>query len=106
MHPLLDSALARMPGLYARLVGLRRHPNLEKILYLRLIRRGDAVLDVGANTGYYTLLFSHLAGAHGRVHAFEPVPPTFALLSRNTRRADNVVLNDCAVSDTAGPLSL
>jgi FkbM family methyltransferase len=113
MHPLLESAFARVPGLYARLVGLRRRPNIEKIAFLRLLHRGDTVLDIGANAGYYTLLFSHLAGPRGHVHAFEPIPPTFALLSSHIthgRRFDNAVLNNCAVSDAAdaagGPLTL
>ena len=38
------------------------------------IRSGDTVLDIGANVGYYTLLFAELVGEHGRVFAFEPDP--------------------------------
>ena len=109
MHPVLDFGLAQVPGLYARLVALRRPPNVEKIVFLRLVRRGDVVLDIGANAGYYTLLFSHLAGPQGRVHAFEPVAQTFAILSRQVQRnrgSDNVVLNQCALADRAGDVSL
>lgn len=40
----------------------------------RVIREGDVVYDVGAHTGYYTLLASLRAGEHGRVVAFEPRP--------------------------------
>jgi FkbM family methyltransferase len=101
--------LAQVPGLYARLVALRRPPNVEKIIFLTLVRRGDTVLDVGANTGYYTLLFSHLAGSQGRVHAFEPVAPTFSLLASHVKRKgafDNIVLNERALADRAGPVSL
>lgn len=36
------------------------------------IGRGDVCLDVGANRGYLTVLFSLLSGPTGRVHAFEP----------------------------------
>lgn len=102
LRGLLERALTRVPGLYARLIARRRQPNLEKIVFLRLLRRGDTVADVGANAGYYTLLFSHLVGPRGRVHAFEPVPPTFARLQTNVRQAGrsaNVLLNNLAVAD-------
>jgi FkbM family methyltransferase len=38
------------------------------------IQPGMHVLDVGASTGYYTLLFSKLVGETGRVLSFEPIP--------------------------------
>jgi FkbM family methyltransferase len=43
-----------------------------------LLRPGMTVLDVGANFGWYTGLFSRLVGPQGRVHAFEPLPSAFA----------------------------
>jgi FkbM family methyltransferase len=39
----------------------------------RLLRPGDTAVDVGANVGFYTLLFARLVGPAGSVHAFEPV---------------------------------
>lgn len=105
MHPLLDFSLAQVPALYSRVIALRAAPNLDKIVFLRLIDRGDVVVDAGANAGYYTVLFSHLAGRRGQVHAFEPVPPTFALLAANVARSarfGNVRLNACGLADGAG----
>ncbi|MBI2216457.1 MAG: FkbM family methyltransferase [Candidatus Rokubacteria bacterium] len=69
-----------------------------------LVQRGDHVLDVGANVGWYTKLLSELVGPGGRVFSAEPVPPTFELLSFCVRslRLDNVELVDCALSDGAG----
>ena len=44
------------------------------------IHAGDAILDVGANIGAYTVLFAQWTGASGRVFAFEPAPePRHAL---------------------------
>ncbi len=36
------------------------------------ISSGATVIDVGANIGLTTLVFSELAGSNGRVHSFEP----------------------------------
>ena len=109
MRSWLNFALAQAPGIYARLTRCRRQVNCEKLAFLALVRRGDVVFDVGANHGYYTVLFSHLAGSSGRVHAFEPVPPTFELLAANVKREcrfDNVVLNQCALAAADGELPL
>jgi FkbM family methyltransferase len=37
-----------------------------------LIRRGDMVIDVGANVGFYTAIFSKIVGPEGRVLAIDP----------------------------------
>lgn len=68
------------------------------------IRPGDVVLDVGANIGYYTLLFAKLVGPTGRVHAFEPDPTNFAVLSHNValNGYTNVTLHQKAVAERAG----
>ena len=61
-------------------------------------------LDIGANIGHYTARLSELAGATGRVLAFEPVATTFHLLSSNARHFAhaNVSLFQAAVSDGTG----
>jgi FkbM family methyltransferase len=67
----------------------------------RLIRRGDTVLDVGANVGLWTHFLSKWVGGVGRVWSFEPIPETFAILSECIRRLadENVVPINIAVSD-------
>jgi FkbM family methyltransferase len=109
VKPWLRFALAQAPGLYSWALRRRTAVNLEKLTFLALVRRGDVVLDIGANLGYYTLLFSHLVGRRGRVHAFEPVPTTFSLLAAavaRERRFANVALNACALSAANGELRL
>jgi FkbM family methyltransferase len=94
----MHSSLLRFPKLYAKLIYLRKYPNFEKILYLKAIKSGDVVLDIGANYGYFTTLFSGLVSTCGEVHAFEPVPETYKLLLENTRRLmPNIKANNFAV---------
>lgn len=73
---------------------------------LRMIGRGVSFIDVGAHFGYFSLLASRLVGEEGRVHAFEPTPRTFEVLSRNLGGKRNVVLNKCAVFSGDSGISL
>lgn len=72
------------------------------------IKKGDVVLDIGANIGYYTLIFAKLVGEEGKVYAFEPDPNTFALLKKNieVNKYQNVILEQKAVSNKTGKIKL
>jgi FkbM family methyltransferase len=72
------------------------------------VKPGDVVLDIGANIGYYTLIFARLVGEKGRVYAFEPDPTNYRLLKKNVRANgyQNVIFVNKAVAETSGPLSL
>lgn len=72
------------------------------------IRKGDIVLDIGANIGYYTLIFARLVGEQGKVFAFEPDPTNFSLLQKNVEinGYKNVELVQEAVSNKTGKLRL
>jgi FkbM family methyltransferase len=94
---------ATAPQLYLATLKILRRGSIEKRLYISILRKGDVVIDAGANVGYFTMLFSDLVGARGRVHAFEPVPATFGLLSENVRQFPyytNVSLNCAALGDS------
>ena len=41
------------------------------------LEKGDYVIDVGANIGFYTREFSRLVGRNGRVMALEPFKKHF-----------------------------
>lgn len=65
------------------------------------IKKGDIVLDIGANIGYYTLLMADLVGDNGKVFAFEPEPYNFELLRKNIEinTCKNVILEKKAISN-------
>jgi len=70
-------------------------------LIRRVIPEGAKVIDIGANVGHYTILFSGLVGKKGRVLAFEPIPNTFSLLVSNVNfsKSYNVTLINAAVGN-------
>lgn len=72
------------------------------------LQPGDTAVDVGANIGLYTLLFSKLVGPEGRVHSFEPAPENVRRLRVNLllNAADNVDAHQAAVFSRPGALTL
>jgi FkbM family methyltransferase len=80
-----------------------RH-NMPLQLSRSLIRRGDTLMDVGANTGLWALGAALRVGPEGAVHAFEPVPDNFARLTRNLKLNGftNVTCQKLALSDKCG----
>jgi FkbM family methyltransferase len=63
----------------------------------KLVKPGDTVLDIGANVGYYSMLFAKWVGSNGKVIAVEPVPNFFEMLRWNTRRFKNIQYLNCAL---------
>ena len=84
--------------------GLRGGAPFEPEVSLALrqcIQPGSVVLVIGANVGYFTAHMSQLVGSAGLVHAFEPEPRNFSLLSSNVaaNHLQNVVLHHMALGD-------
>jgi FkbM family methyltransferase len=73
-----------------------------------LVKKGDTIIDVGAWIGDLSLLFSHLVGEKGVVHAFEPMNESFSILEKNTRlnNMDNIQLHNMAISNVLDDVTL
>src|SRR5262245_3574634 len=70
--------------------------------------QGGHILDVGANIGYSTSLFSRVVAPDKCVFAFEPEPFNFALLRHviRTRATDRVIAIPAAVGAVEGEIRL
>lgn len=75
--------------------------------FARNIEEGDFVVDIGANCGYFTMLFEKLVGKDGRVVAYE-ASKRYADLLADTKAANgaNFVIENRAVADKPGELTL
>ena len=72
-------------GIYADLfLHRRREPICTQYLMVGdVVRKGDVVLDIGANIGYYVLVEHKLVGDKGKIYAVEPVLNNFRMLEKN-----------------------
>ena len=80
-------------------LGIGRHSAAYEYPHFlsRLVAKGDTVLDIGANLGYYSRILSHLVGDQGVVLAVEPVKPILGVLKHNLRGCHNVEIHNCAL---------
>ncbi len=71
----------------------------------RYLRPGDAVLDIGANIGVYTLLSASIIGPTGKIVAYEPNGESFERLLENIKingLENRVDARRVAVGETRG----
>lgn len=80
-------------------------PNLTAY-FKETVQTDDHILDIGANIGYFSLLFASLTEVSGQVIAAEPDPTNIVLLERNIERNgfdhDSVGIVQKAISDHIG----
>ncbi|MBK9793326.1 MAG: FkbM family methyltransferase [Sphingobacteriales bacterium] len=84
----------------------KRQDKHEIALLKQYIKKGDIVLDIGANIGFYTKILSDLVGETGKVYAFEPDKTNFSHLKKAVENLKNVALINKAVSDKTGVITL
>ncbi len=88
-------------GLSKELKLFKTHEPLTTSLYLKELKKGMTIIDVGSNIGYYALLAAKHVGSKGKVLAIEPNPMALECLKRNvgSNRLENVELRQIAIWD-------
>lgn len=92
-----------------RMYALKRaHEEYTTRLFCRNVEKGDVVVDLGGNIGYFTLLAARLVGKEGKVYSFEPEPKNYSYLIKNIELNgyDNIIAVQKAVSDKSGRVKL
>ncbi len=75
----------------------------ENDLLFKLIKDGDVLFDVGANIGWYSLLFSKRF-KKSLIYSFEPIPENFSFLKKNIikNRSKNITAFNLALGSQNG----
>jgi FkbM family methyltransferase len=95
-------------ALYLKMFAGGYEPHISALLNLLLPKDG-VFYDIGSNWGWFSL---HLASApdfRGKIHAFEPFPPSYQDVSSIVRQAgmeDRVTIHNLALSDHEGTASM
>jgi FkbM family methyltransferase len=79
-------------------------PALSELI-VKLVNAGDICVDVGANTGYFTLLMAKTVGERGKIIAVEPAPGNVKRLLRNleiNNFSDRVEVHEAACGAVPG----
>lgn len=97
----IDNRTMQIPKNEYLHVVVLENDGLDARVIKKLVKKGDTVLDLGANIGYWTCLLADLVGETGRVFAFEPSPDNFQLLKKNVEMNGykNVTLEQKAVAN-------
>ncbi len=66
---------------------LKKDPSYDCHYYTtNFVKEGDTVIDIGANLGYYAIIFSKIVKSKGEVLAVEPVENFRNVLEKNIRK--------------------
>ena len=86
------------------LYGKRESGVTDFLLKSDILKKGDVVLDIGANIGYYAILESKIVGNYGRVYAVEPVENNIKQLQHNLKlnHTTNVSVSQFAFGSKEG----
>jgi len=74
-------------------------------LAAKYIKKGDTVLDVGANFGQMSILFSNMVGENGKVHSFDADDWVYEIFNKNieaNNKTGKIIPHFGAVHNIAG----
>jgi len=83
-----DQDLVVHRTILAELQGGGAYERPTQMFLMRVMRAGDAFVDIGAHIGYFSLLAATLVGETGRVVAVEPIAENYTQLSRHITEND------------------
>jgi len=63
----------------------------------RFINKGDTIIDIGANLGYFSILFAKWTGRNGKVISVEPVKIFNKIFSEKAKKYPQITLHSCAL---------
>ena len=89
--------------------GAHEPENTDFLKSTLTVEDGDVIFDIGANIGWFSLIFDKIAQDKKiDIFAFEPEPTNFHLLERNIAQnsASKVTAVQAAIADTAGTQTL
>ena len=98
LSPVFDVSSFTVKGRY--FAGVPYEPGATNAVLT--LGEGDVFVDIGANSGYFSVLAALRVGARGRVFAFEPNPAVRQQLERHiglNAIADRVTISELALSD-------
>lgn len=58
----------------------------------KVIKKGDIVVDIGANLGYYSILFAKWVGNAGKVYSVEPIKIYNEIFNEKAKKCNNITL--------------
>lgn len=93
------------PTSYSRALWIEPNFRLDQEnFYLEYLKKGDVLIDIGANIGTITITSATHIGNHGTVYSIEAHPKIFQYLKGNVKHNNltNVHLFNCAVGNKTG----
>ena len=98
LSPVFDVSSFTVKGRY--FAGVAYEPGATSVVLA--LGDGDVFVDIGANSGYFSVVAALRVGARGRVFAFEPNPAVRRQLERHLGLngiTDRVTISELALSD-------
>lgn len=96
------------PSSYSRALWIEPNFRLDQeFFYQNYLKKGDTVIDIGANIGTITITSAIKVGSTGKVYSVEAHPKIFQYLKGNIKQNNltNVELFNFAVGDKTGSVS-